>query len=111
MDQKTISFDDFQKLDIRVGTILSAERVSGSDKLLKLSVDMGEENARQIIAGIAEYIAPESLAGVQCPFAANLEPRIIRGLESQGMILAIGTDQGFALLHPSAQVPTGSRVK
>ncbi|MDP3735674.1 MAG: hypothetical protein Q8R39_04610 [bacterium] len=106
-----VSFDDFQKLDVRIGTIVSAERVVGSDKLLKLTVDIGESSPCQIIAGIAAFVRPEALVGAQCPFVANLEPRMIRGLESQGMLLAIDAEEGFALLHPSRAVATGSRVR
>jgi len=109
-----ISIDEFQKLDIRVGTIRNAERVSGTDKLLKLTVDMGEENPRQVISGIAEaYPDPEELLGMQCVFVANMEPRTIRGFESQGMILAVGDVPGaddFALLVPACSVPAGSRA-
>jgi methionyl-tRNA synthetase len=106
-----LSFEDFLKLDIRIGTIISAGRVPDSDKLLRLAVNIGEDSPRQIIAGIAEYISPEDLAGRQCPFVVNLEPRTIRGLESQGMLLAIGTDGGFALLHPNIEIAEGAKVR
>jgi methionine--tRNA ligase beta chain len=105
------TFEDFQKLDIRVGTIMSAERVEGSKKLLRLVVDLGEGSARQIVAGIAEHVAPEDLAGRQCPFVANLESRTIMGLESEGMLLAIGLEDGLALLHPSRDVQDGSAIR
>jgi len=109
-----ISFDDFKKLDIRVGTVLSAERVPDTDKLLRLSVDMGEGAPRHIISGIAEaYPEPAELVGMQFVFAANLPPRTIRGYESQGMILAVGDTPGeedFALLVPARKVPPGSRA-
>ena len=111
MTNSIISFDEFQKLDIRIGTIVSAERVAGSEKLLKLAVDIGESLPRQIVAGIAAFVEPEALVGAQCPFVANLEPRMIRGLESQGMLLAIDAGDGFALLHPSRAVPAGSRAR
>lgn len=106
-----ISFDDFQKLDIRVGTIVAAERVAESDKLLKLTVDVGESTPRQIIAGIRQYVEPDAIVGIQCPFICNVEPRVIRGLESQGMLLAIDAGDGLALLHPSRAVACGSRVR
>jgi len=107
-----ISYDDFAKLDIRIGTIISAEKVQDTDKLLRLSVDLGEEKPRQIIAGIAEYVDPVSLAGRQIPILANLEPRMIRGFESQGMILAAGGKEGsLALLHPHVKLPNGSGVR
>ena len=106
-----ISFDEFQKLDIRIGTIVSAERVAGSERLLKLAVDIGESSPRQIIAGIAAFVEPEALAGAQCPFVANLEPRMIPRIETQGMLFAIDAGEGFALLHPSRAVPAGSRAR
>lgn len=107
-----ITYDDFAKLEIKIGEIISAEIVEGADKLLRLMVDVGEETPRQIVSGIREYFeAPEMLVGMKAPFLTNLEPRVIRGLESQGMILAIGGDDAFALLVPHADVPKGSRVK
>lgn len=113
-----INYDDFAKLEIRIGTILSVEIVEGADKLLKLAVDVGEKDEegnarpRQIISGIREFFAdPQVLVGKQCPFLVNLEPRTIRGFESQGMILAASTEAGFALLHPHAELPSGAKVK
>jgi methionyl-tRNA synthetase len=107
-----INYEDFAKLEIRIGTIISAEIVEGADKLLKLSVDFGEETPRQILSGIRAYF-PEAdvLVGRQCPFVVNLEPRVIRGFESQGMILAGGMDDVFTLLHPSALVPAGTLIQ
>ena len=118
---ETISFEDFKKLDIRIGKIISADRVEGSDKLLKLEVDFGEDK-RQIIAGIAQFYAPEALIGKECPFAYNLAPRVLKGLESQGMLLcpsdgeSPASAQGFGearpvLLHPDKEIPPGSIVK
>ncbi len=110
MDQ--ISYDDFAKLEIKIGTILSVEVVPEADKLLKLSVDVGEETPRQIISGIRTYFEdPQVLVGRQCPFLTNLEPRTIRGFESQGMILAASFDEEFALLHPHVALPSGSKVR
>jgi len=126
---ETISFDDFKKLDIRIGKIISAERVEGSDKLLKLEVDFGGKSLtlpveseealkeasspikRQIIAGIAQFYAPEALVGKECPFAYNLAPRMLKGLESQGMILCPSGENGPVLLCPDKEVPPGSSVK
>jgi len=105
-----ITYDDFRKLDIRIGTIVSAERVQGTDKLLRLEVDFGTEK-RQIIAGIAETYQPEHLVGKEIPVLLNLEPRRIRGIESQGMILAADSDGAPILLHPDRQVPPGSIVR
>lgn len=107
-----ISYDDFAKLNIVVGTITHVEVVDGADKLLKLMVDVGEDSPRQIVSGIREYIPDiQSLVGRQCPFLINLEPRTIRGLESQGMILAPSNDLAFALFHPSRPLNSGSKVK
>src|SRR3989344_6796458 len=88
----TINFEDFKKLEIRIGKILSATPIERSDKLLKLEVDFGlsgtgEPLRRQILAGIATFYAPEELIGKECPFVYNLAPRALMGLESQGMIL------------------------
>lgn len=107
----TISYDYFSQLDIRIGTILSIEEVPDADKLLKLTVDIGEDTPRQIISGIKQFFAdPQVLVGQQVPILANLEPRTIRGLESQGMILAVGDAETFSSLHPKNTVPPGSRV-
>lgn len=150
-----INYDDFAKLEIKIGTIISVEIVEGADKLLKLMVDVGETKGlseeegssaggttqdllshspseakendqkvyssgtesevaapRQIISGIREFFEdPQILVGRQCPFLVNLEPRVIRGFESQGMILAASTESGFALLHPDREINSGARVK
>jgi methionine--tRNA ligase beta chain len=105
-----ITHDDFKKLDIRIGTIVSAESVKGTDKLLKLEIDFGTEK-RQIVAGIAETYQPDHLIGKEIPVLLNLEPRNIRGVESQGMILAADADGKPILLHPDRQVPSGSIVR
>lgn len=107
-----ISYDDFAKLEITIGTILSVDVVPDADKLLRLSVDVGEETPRQIISGIRTYFEdPQVLLGRQCPFLTNLEPRTIRGFESQGMILAGSHEEAIALLHPSILVPPGTRIR
>ncbi len=106
-----ITYDDFAKLDIRIGTIVAVDVVENADKLLKLTVDLGEAAPRQILSGIREYFAdPSELVGKQCPFVANLEPRVIRGLESQGMIMAASTEDVFTLLNPSVELPAGTKV-
>lgn len=106
-----INIDDFAKLDIRMGTIISAEKIPEGDKLLKLQVDLGDES-RQIIAGIAEnYPDPQELIGKQIPVIVNLEPRMLRGYESQGMMIATGDEDGTALLHPSKKVLNGSKLR
>lgn len=104
-----ITIDDFRKLDLRIGTITAAERIEGSGKLLKLVVDLGDET-RQIIAGIARHYEPESLIGKQVPVLANLEPRSLMGLESQGMIVCADVDGKPVLLHPDTSMPKGAKL-
>ena len=83
-----------------------------ADRLLKLTVDVGEEAPRQIVSGIREYFdEAESLVGKQCPFIVNMEPRTIRGLESQGMIIACGSEDIFSLLQPDTKVLAGTLVQ
>jgi methionyl-tRNA synthetase len=108
-----IKLEDFKKIDIAVGKILSAEKVPETDKLLKLSVDLDEPAPRTIVSGISLYFPDCSvLVGKKCMFVANLEPRIIRGIESQGMILAVSTLEGkFSLLEPEDEIPAGARAK
>lgn len=106
-----ISFDDFKKVEIKIGRVISAEKVSDADKLLKLVFDLGGEE-RQVIAGIAEVFPdPSVLVGKEMPIVVNLEPRILRGLESQGMILAASADGRPVLLSPEGDVPPGSPVR
>jgi methionine--tRNA ligase beta chain len=107
-----ISYDDFSKLEMTIGTILSVEIVENADKLLKLMVDVGESEPRQIVSGIRTYFEdPEELVGKKCPFLTNLEPRMIRGLESQGMILAASSEGVLALLIPNNDIPAGAKIK
>lgn len=107
-----VTFDEWKKMDIRIGKVLTALRVPETDKLIQLTVDIGEAQPRQIISGIAEYAAADALVGRRFPFILNLEPRIIRGLESQGMILAVSSADGaFSFLEPSSEVPPGSVIK
>jgi methionyl-tRNA synthetase len=107
-----INYDDFAKVEIQVGKILSAEKVPDTDKLLKLMVDFGEEKPRQVISGIAMYHPdPAVLVGHNSMFVTNLEPRTIRGLESQAMIFAVSTDTHFSLLEPSQDIPVGTKAK
>lgn len=109
--EQTISYDDFSKLEMQIGEILSAEKIEGATRLLKLQVGFGDFQ-RQIVSGIAEFYTPEDLIGKKCPFLVNLEPRTIRGVESQGMILAIDPGDGSAvLLHPDKDIPSGSIVR
>lgn len=112
-----IEFSDFQKVQLRVGTVRSAERVEGSEKLLRLSVECGDTNAegagvpRQILAGVGKQYTPEVLIGRQIVVVANLKPRQMMGLESQGMLLAAHDAEGGAiLLMPDKDAPVGSHV-
>ena len=112
MDMEKISYDDFAKVEVKVGTIKSVEVVPEADRLLKLMVDFGEEELRQIVSGIRTHFADiESLVGLQCPFITNLEPRKIKGLISDGMILAVSTEDSFSLLVPQVPIPPGAKAK
>ena len=104
-----IEFPDFEKLDLRVGIILAAEQHPNADKLLRFDVDLGEEKPRQICSGIAASFKPEELLGKRVIVVANLPPRKLRGLESQGMILTAEWADGLAL--PSADAPAGSAIR
>jgi len=128
-----ISYDDFAKVEIRAGKILSAEKIPDTDKLLKLIVDFAEtvENTdelgnktvvskpRQIVSGISiQFLDPSVLVGKVCMFVTNLEPRMLRGVESNGMLFAISTPPTpenpsgtFSLLEPNATVPIGTKAK
>lgn len=142
-----ISYEEFKKVEIRAGKILSAEKVPETDKLLKLSVDFGEfedsavvtpplavpapldgtpsletagnvpvvqkiSKPRQIVSGISLYFPdPAVLVGKTCMFVTNLEPRIIKGLQSNGMLFAVSTkDGGFSLLEPNSSIPPGTQA-
>ncbi|RJQ36306.1 hypothetical protein C4559_05280 [Candidatus Microgenomates bacterium] len=142
-----MTIEDFKKLEIRIGRVVSAQKVENADKLLKLEVDFGpakqdsedesaketpprwpaesqdssdgggicanENNSRiirQILSGIAQFYNPEDLIGKEFPFVVNLEPRIIRGLESQGMILAVNEGGKAVLLSPEKDVQEGSAI-
>jgi methionine--tRNA ligase beta chain len=104
-----IRFEDFQKIDLRVGKVLEAEKVEGSEKLLKLIVDLGSEK-RQLVAGIAKYYNPEDLIGKEIVVVANLEPKKLMGIESQGMLLAANVDGEPVILIPEKEVPPGTIV-
>lgn len=104
-----ISFDEFQKLDLRVGTIVKAENVPKSKKLVKLTVDMGEE--RTVVAGIAGYYEPGEIVGRQVVVVANLQPVKLMGIESQGMVLAAEDESGVHLLTVDKETKPGSKVK
>lgn len=106
-----IQYEDFAKLDIRIGTIIAAEPVPDTDKLIKCTIDFGELGERTIVSGIAQFRKPEDLVGKQCPYIVNLAPKMLRGVESAGMLLAASVEGGIALLHPDAPVPAGTKLK
>jgi len=110
MSKEQISIDEFSKIEVSIGTVKTAERVHDTDKLLRLTVDFNEESGpRQIVSGIAAYVPePELLVGRQLAFVTNLAPRTIRGLESDGMLFAVGSDESFAFLTPDRTVPSGT---
>ena len=106
-----ISIDDFAKVELRVAQVKTAERVKGADKLLRLEVDLGTE-VRQLVAGIAEAYEPETLIGRKVVIVANLAPRKLRGLESNGMIVAASPEGGKPVLASFLEdVPVGTRLK
>lgn len=108
--RETIQFDDFMKIDMRVGTILEAEKVEKADKLLKLKVDTGID-VRTIVSGIAESFSPEEIIGKQVTVLVNLAPRKIRGIESQGMLLLTDKENGkLTFLVPEEQTGNGVQV-
>ena len=128
MNPQKISYDDFAKVEIKAGKILSAEKIPDTDKLLKLSVDFGENQEissieegktvlvskpRQIVSGISMYFPdPTVLIGKTCMFVTNLEPRMIKGYESNGMLFALSTNDGnFSLLEPNKTIPVGTKAK
>lgn len=107
-----ISYDDFAKLDIRIGTVRAAELVPDTDKLIKCTIDFGPElGERTIVSGIALWKKPEELVGKQLPYIVNLAPRMLRGVESQGMLLAASDESGVALLQAERELSPGSKLK
>ncbi len=106
-----ISYDDFAKLEIRIGTVIAAEKVPDTDKLIKCTIDFGELGERTIVSGIAAWKAPEDLVGLQLPYIVNLAPRVLRGIESQGMLLAASDESGLALIRPERDVMRGTKLK
>lgn len=104
-----IAYEDFAKLDIRIGTVIAAEAVPETDKLIKCTIDLGELGERTIVSGIRAWKEPAQLVGLQLPYVVNLAPRLLKGIESQGMLLAgsPGGD-GLVLLHPEFPVEPGT---
>ena len=112
MDKPQITIDEFSKINIAIGTVLSCELVPETEKLLRLMVDLGEESGpRQIVSGIKAYVnEPEELVGRQLAFVTNLAPRTIKGLESNGMLFAVGNSDTFAFVTPDRLVPPGTEA-
>ncbi|MDP2695832.1 MAG: methionine--tRNA ligase subunit beta [bacterium] len=105
-----INYEEFKKVELKVAKVLSAERIEGSEKLLKLQVDIGAEQ-RQIIAGVGKVYEPEALVGRKIVIVANLEPRSLMGLESQGMLLAADSAGGPVLLMPDKEISPGAGIE
>lgn len=108
-----ITIDEFRNVDLRVALVKTAERVPGATKLLRLEVDLGDET-RQILAGVAEWYQPEELVGKRIVVVANLQPATIRGLQSQGMLLAAGgrgPGANLGVLTLDREIPPGTRVE
>ncbi len=103
-----ISIDDFKKVELKVGRVLAAERVEGSDKLLKLKISLGDEE-RQLVAGIGKRYEPTDIVGKEIVVVANLEYRQLMGLESQGMLLA-ANDDGPVFISPEKDVSPGAKI-
>ena len=127
MSKLQISIDEFSKIEVKVGTVKAAERVPETDKLIKCTVDFGlkpprsdgsadqpeagpgeERDVRTIVSGVAAYTSPEALVGRQLAYVTNLEPRTIKGIESNGMLFAVGGGDSFAFLTPDRVVPPGT---
>lgn len=112
---ENIQFNDWQKLDLRVGEILEVEDIEGADKLYKLTINLGTEK-RTLVAGIKEFYTKEELKGKKCVVFTNLEPKTLRGVESKGMILAAvsydneGNEEKVKLLQPDSEIEVGSKV-
>ena len=106
-----VTFDDFSKMDIRVGQVMSAEKVEKADKLLKLTVNTGLDT-RTVVSGIAEHYSPENVVGQKVSILMNLAPRKIRGVESQGMILMAEDDEGkLSFVAPTKEMEAGGEIR
>ena len=111
-----INYDEFSKVELKIASILEAEKVEGSKKLIKLILDAGDKGEdgvlvkRQVIAGIGKVYEPDNLIGKQIVIVSNLEPKKLAGLESNGMILATNDEYGISILTPDKEVESGSKV-
>ncbi|MEM7820077.1 MAG: methionine--tRNA ligase subunit beta [Candidatus Aenigmatarchaeota archaeon] len=106
-----IDIKEFAKLDMRVGTVLSVNEIPGADKLLRLTVDTGDEKPRQLVAGIKQTHKAEELVGHQIVVVCNLKPAVLKGVRSEGMLLAADAEDGPVLLVPDKPVQTGTRIR
>lgn len=104
-----INFEDFKKIDLRIGKIISISRIEESEKLLKIEVELKEEK-RTIVAGIAKYYSSEDLINKKVVIVANLEPKIMFGIESQGMILAVKDENNLSVLVSEKDIENGSKI-
>lgn len=105
-----ITFEDFKKVELKIARIIAAEEVPGAEKLLKLQIDLGDEK-RQIVAGIKKTYSAGDLVGREIVVVVNLEPRMVMGVESQGMLLAASDESAPVLLRPDKDVPPGSGIR
>lgn len=105
-----INYDDFKKVELKIAKVIDAQEVEGAEKLLKLQIDLGSEK-RQIIAGIKKTYQAKDLIGRQIVVVVNLEPRMVMGMESNGMLLAASDEGGPVLLRPDKEVVPGSGIK
>ena len=129
-EKPQIQYEDFAKLDIRIGKVVAAEMVPETDKLIKCTIDfglkpsaladgsadqpqdgLGEREIRTIVSGIAQWKKPEELVGKLLPYVFNLAPKMLKGVESQGMLLAASDDQGVVLLQPERDISAGTKLK
>lgn len=105
-----MNFEDFKKIELKTAKILEAEKIEGSDKMVKLKIELGDEE-RQILAGVGKVYSIEELVGKTIVVVSNLEPKELMGIESQSMLLAAGTDEGPVLLTCDKDVPSGLKIK
>lgn len=110
---ENIDFSQWEELDLRIGKIIDVEEIDGADKLYKLSVDLGELGNRTIVAGLKQHYKPEELKGKQCTIFTNLKPRKLKGIESQGMLLAASNkdETKVSLIVPESEIEQGSKIR
>lgn len=108
-EKQYIDYEDFKKVEIKLGEVLEAEEIPGSDKLYKLKVSFGEEE-RQILSGIKKFVSTDDLVGKKFPFVTNLPTRKMMGFESEGMILAVSDDENLSLLNVDPVIKNGTQI-